>query len=1015
MFEAISKESSRRLWAHQVDALNFAIHHLNTLEAPCLIRMPTGTGKTGVIACLSRLSNQNSTLILTPWANLRDQMIVDLESNFWRTVGLVPKVIEIVPMLPTTAESILNSAGKKVIVATFATLNDLRRDDVNTYSRLADSISLVIVDEGHYEPAVEWGRSVKDLNTKTVLLTATPYRNDLKLFRIKDPEQSTHHFTHQEATQKGIIRDLRFEEIGSQADIHGLSSAFIEKWKELKKNGSLPSRDPRAIICCSNASDIETVVKHLKSAGLQVIGVHEQFENSSEENLVKDVPGPRSSPWEVWVHQNKLTEGLDDSRFCCVALFTRVRNDRKLIQQIGRVLRRHPKDRKKEAVLLAPSQFSAALEWNAYLEFETDLELLNPMHFREVVNKLLDSQPKVEYFDRRFRRRFIPSELSERSQVIIPPSVLVREAGNDFSLDQYVEYCTDTLNLQDAVILGQDLNAPCQKSLNYALWVYASIRNSRYLQNTSLYEIKLETHCVVVAGGFVFVSDSRGNYPVEYIEDHTLGVSASQLSRFLDKNFRPTNVSINSSIPYDTVFRGASLHGHDLLNIATSLTDRVQICRSARGSSKVSGRRYIGMMNGRLRRELSEEALRSFDLSCFVSWVENVSEILNSNVSASALFNRYMPTCPPPSVVQPRTMSIDLLRLNLSLKLTDGRECRLENSSCEISMKKSENTTRYLCSFGLEGEKIKNEFVSLRLEYQTTKQRFWFYKDGGASVRVSDDDNDEIPVKSLAEFLNQNQDVILIGLEGGEIVYQGRNFYKVDYSFAEHSLLDLIERPTNAPKCNTEKGTKDQVIALKTRKSTKFPKGSLFKTIAERQINLPFQDEVLICADLGTECADFIAANFDKQQLALVHAKSGKNQKISASSFHDVVSQAMKNLVYLTRTNDIPAGIKSWSSKTKWNGTGIPRLYRKPDHAQTGLQLWSRIKSEIIGSSNPELYVILLTTGCCNLDELRLASREPDKRTPEIAQLLHLLDGLSGYARQLGIRVKIYDIPYATN
>ena len=68
---------------------------------------------------------------------------------------------------------------------------------------------------------------------------------------------------------------------------------------------------------------------------IKAIGIHEQFEGRKDADLRKDVPDPQKTDADVWVHQNKLTEGLDNHRFCCAALFTRIRNDRKLIQQIG--------------------------------------------------------------------------------------------------------------------------------------------------------------------------------------------------------------------------------------------------------------------------------------------------------------------------------------------------------------------------------------------------------------------------------------------------------------------------------------------------------------------------------------------------------------------------------------------------------------------------------------------------------------------------------------------------------
>src|SRR5713101_6431456 len=109
MFDAIPQTTKSKLWKHQRAALDFAISHLNKYDSPCLIRMPTGTGKTGVIACLTRLSNQGSALVLTPWAHLRIQMITDLEKGFWEKIDVIPKKLDIVSMFPSTAKNILKS------------------------------------------------------------------------------------------------------------------------------------------------------------------------------------------------------------------------------------------------------------------------------------------------------------------------------------------------------------------------------------------------------------------------------------------------------------------------------------------------------------------------------------------------------------------------------------------------------------------------------------------------------------------------------------------------------------------------------------------------------------------------------------------------------------------------------------------------------------------------------------------------------------------------------------------
>jgi hypothetical protein len=50
--------------------------------------------------------------------------------------------------------------------------------------------------------------------------------------------------------------------------------------------------------------------------------------------------------------------------------------------------------------------------------------------------------------------------------------------------------------------------------------------------------------------------------------------------------------------------------------------------------------------------------------------------------------------------------------------------------------------------------------------------------------------------------------------------------------------------------------------------------------------------------------------------------------------------------------------------------------------------------------------------GCCDTGTLAKIVADPSQRTPETAQLVHLLDGLNNYAKQLGAKLLIYDLPF---
>ena len=70
-------------------------------------------------------------------------------------------------------------------VAVFATIQALQQihDDEAEYAKLAGLFGTVLFDEGHREPAPQWARAARGLGARTILFSATPYRNDLKVFR----------------------------------------------------------------------------------------------------------------------------------------------------------------------------------------------------------------------------------------------------------------------------------------------------------------------------------------------------------------------------------------------------------------------------------------------------------------------------------------------------------------------------------------------------------------------------------------------------------------------------------------------------------------------------------------------------------------------------------------------------------------------------------------------------------------------------------------------------------------
>ena len=70
---------------------------------------------------------------------------------------------------------------------------------------------LVVVDEGHTSPPPLGVRSVRELKRPTVLLSATPFRNDYKLFQVKG--RFVFNYPFQAARDENIVRAVEMVEI----------------------------------------------------------------------------------------------------------------------------------------------------------------------------------------------------------------------------------------------------------------------------------------------------------------------------------------------------------------------------------------------------------------------------------------------------------------------------------------------------------------------------------------------------------------------------------------------------------------------------------------------------------------------------------------------------------------------------------------------------------------------------------------------------------------------------------
>lgn len=151
---------------------------------PIIICMPTGTGKTGVIASLLFKGESRKTLIIVPTDALRTQISEDLinisKYTAWQVIPsqALPPIVYAMKQTIQTDTSLDPVKDCHVIVATAQSLMGSSDEKLSTFINLFDRI---VFDEAHHVQALRWQNIreiAKNNNAKIHQFTATPYRLD---------------------------------------------------------------------------------------------------------------------------------------------------------------------------------------------------------------------------------------------------------------------------------------------------------------------------------------------------------------------------------------------------------------------------------------------------------------------------------------------------------------------------------------------------------------------------------------------------------------------------------------------------------------------------------------------------------------------------------------------------------------------------------------------------------------------------------------------------------------------
>jgi hypothetical protein len=266
--------------------------------------------------------------------------------------------------------------------------------------------------------------------------------------------------------------------------------------------------------------------------------------------------------------------------------------------------------------------------------------------------------------------------------------------------------------------------------------------------------------------------------------------------------------------------------------------------------------------------------------------------------------------------------------------------------------------------------------------------------------------------ENLVHYLNRNQSFRVVP-ESRDTVFAWGRFYRPRNPLTGRrsnrriELLNILETVTELQNRTSEKG------APGSANGNGWSDKSLFHLIATQGKNSELQGEfdgvnILVCDDMQTECADFLAAHSKNRRVMFIHAKA-KGSRLSAAALQDVCGQATKNLGFLSPYNQSkPSNLGRWNSTWKGGKIGIVdrRILRGP---KDGENLWGEVQLLLRDpSTTREVWILLGNT--LSLSEFERSRTSPNPSAKTI-QILFLLQSTWANVSSVGARLRVFCSP----
>ncbi len=905
----------RSLRKCQQDSIKTALSYLRKpLEVDnksCLISLPTGAGKSGVISVISHKATQQKTLVLCHRRAVCDQLFAEISGKFFRERAKGEQI-----PLKQVFDNVDDTASNGIYVSTFQKLQSFTSTQL---AELKQNIDLVIIDEGHSEPSPVWSTLVRGMDAHKIVVTATPYRNDLFQFDIT--ADASFIYTFEKALEDGVLKEPEFESIAPQL-LNASIRAFLEQYPGTK-----------CIVKCNKFEDVERYYEQLNNE-FDLLAIHDQYLGDQRKNAKSSVPvNLKNSSYEVIIHQRKLDEGVDIPQAKLLVLTYPVGSGRELVQTIGRVVRIFEDI---EPKVIEFGHNSNEQMWKNYRYFDESLnsaaavkKFIASLDASKLIEQYLEAFPDVSYYGNRFLGKFDLNSFDPENSLNIPTASIC-------FLNSKIGFSTELLSdmLYWRCSNGGELAKQFSTPFDIEIVVSIAFNRSKFLKDQFFFEPSLEiTLFKALSNGVVAIFDSRGR---RFNNDKELklgsAVSQEKLFKILSLGEKVTTKEANSRSVSTAKRRPESIavKGQNLEQIADQQANASYRLSTAKLDTydrlnTKSGSFYVGVDSGRI----SDQKDSSFNLEDLNDWLQKMDNVL----SGDAIVNNPLIDSFSKPIAVNTNLNIESIIFDLSGFLSpisisiNGTLYTLDNdflfrtyddgfllvpniveSKIRIELSLEEPYLNliinepmfYSLDSTLEPKADIKDLLEGYLHKALLEKGVGYAK--GKFYQIT------LPVENTFDFINSNLASIVIGLP--ELLEPNLN---------EKGIFDSVYQVVNQ-----EFSINSVFYLLDKLKANGLPDPTRTE-LAPFGSYIPNAD-IVLNTDMGTEPADFILSS--KNKLVYVHIKCGSTTapQSSAGALAEVGSQAIKNIEMLISGNEfLKAG--NWNRlSTAWPSVNATQL-----------------------------------------------------------------------------------------